>query len=204
MLRSIGIANAVVYLASVCLAQSQPSKSPVESVAFNRQEVDDVARILRIKKLRGTYRLNSDVNSVSLRLDFYRNGERLDVNMAKPGVQAAGRKTGDFLVQIVDLDYLMLGDGQAGHWRIHLDVTASDPTTGAAIMGSAKSDLPKAKFDAGQRMGRNGKFSPEEGHRHEAPIFWMATGKAESASTVEELLKVNRNCDLMIGYLEFK
>jgi hypothetical protein len=211
------LAVSVVLLAGTT-AETQEEEDPttglVESVSLTGDtpiNENSLERILRIRKIVGTFQFSEEhtelldeITSIRLRLDFYRRGQLIDVKMAEPGL--GGRKPprcGQFLVQIVDLDHLRLGDSPPGHWRIFVSLMMSESPEGRGVRsGPQQIDIPKAQFDAQPRTARMGGFRqlPDKTAR-EIPIFFSASGRVMKYASLSEILQENPESDMLVGVL---
>jgi hypothetical protein len=170
--------------------------------------IDDnsLERILGIRKIVGTFQLSEEEHSVRLRVDLYRKGRPIQVKMTKPGVGGTPLRHGQFLVQIVDLDHLKLGDAPPGHWRVFVSLMMTDSPNGRGVKaGPQQSDVPKAQFDAQPRTSKIGRFTefPNKTVR-EIPIFFSASGRILKHSSLPELLKENPESDVLVGVIELR
>ena len=164
---------------------------------------NELKRLLRIRSLSGKFQLEHSYNTFRLRLDFYRNGRLIDVGRTDAGVGGAElRRYGQFNVQIVDLDYLKLGDSPAGHWRIVPQILSSTMPEGRGVIASPGNiDVPKEIFTAIPSTGGTGRFEefPDDGN--EMPLFWSASGRVKREASLESLLKSNPDSDILVGVL---
>ena len=201
-------------------AETQENKDAttglVESVSLTGDipiNENSLEGILKIRKIVGTFQFSEEhtelldeTTSIRLRLDFYRRGQLIDVKMRGPGL--GGRKPppcGQFLVQIVDLDHLRLGDSPPGHWRISASLMMSDSPTGRGVTSRQQVDIPKAQFDAQPRTARMGGFRelPDKTVR-EIPIFFSASGRVMKCASLSEILQENPESDILVGVLELR
>jgi hypothetical protein len=164
---------------------------------------NSLERLLRIRTLTGKFRLKDEYNNFRLRLDFYRGGKRIDVGKTDAGVGGAEpRRFGQFNVQIIDLDYLKLGDAPADHWRIAAQVLTSTEPEGRGVTAHTRNiDVPKEIFDAIPRTGGTGRFEEFPNEGNEIPLFWSASGRVNREPTLEALLKSNPESDILVGVL---
>ena len=216
-LRFVPLSIAFVSFSVSGLAQEETPARLVEAVALTRDiPIDDnsLERILGIRKIVGTFqlsehvlRLEDAVHSVKLRVDLYRNGQLLQVKMAKPGL--GGREVprhGQFLVQIVDLDHLKLGDAPSGHWRVFISVMMTNSPNGRGVKsGPQQIDIPKSQFDAQPRTSMIGRFTefPDKTVR-DIPLFFSASGRILKHGSLPELLKENPESDVLVGVIELR
>jgi len=206
--------NRLVWLfvaIALCASARAADKEPLlKKVGFKESELDDfaLAQLLKIRKFAGTYELNAKPSSVGLRLDCYQNGKKVEfadgfkeISTGIGGAEAILPTSGEYVFQIVDLDYLKLGDGKEKHWRMNLWIKLKDAPKGVtSSAGHIPFDVPKATLPA---LAAQGGFPVEAGDRKEAPLFWLASGKVEKAATVKDLLEKNKGVTILIGYLTF-
>lgn len=166
-------------------------------------ELIALKRALQIRSITGNFQLADKANSIRLRLDFYRNGEPIPMKKSEPGVGGQdGRRYGRFDVQIVDLDYLKLGDARPGHWRIFFNLMTSEEPNGRGTTALGKLDIAKNAFDANPGTGSIGSFqdfSPSDDGS--IPIFYSASGPVKRAGTLAERLEANPKADVLVGVL---
>src|SRR5687767_11969072 len=78
------------YALFVCVSVSAVLLSPVHAddkgpvlkkVTFKASELDDfaLAQILKLRKVAGSYELHEKTSTIGLRLECYRNGEKVDL-----------------------------------------------------------------------------------------------------------------------------
>jgi hypothetical protein len=147
-------------------------------VNVERPTVGDISNVLQIKKLTGTFQFDSTVKKVTLVLEFYKNGEKLaDMpNVAVTVDPVDGGDSGTFAIQIADLDYLQLGDGKKNHCRVVLELELARQGSKTTLNPKAI-DVPKYKFDLGQRLiGNSTDWKSEEGNRR--PVVMFMGGKS--------------------------
>jgi hypothetical protein len=134
-------------------------------------QLGDLAEVLHIQQLRGKAELNSGFNNVTLVLAAYKDGHKADLTGREVPLFGAYETTGtiSYAVQIVDLDFLPLGDGKKGHCRLHFSFRWPDGST-----GSAERDIPKSIIDLSKCS--NLTFTEAASEGREVPLFWLLTG----------------------------
>jgi hypothetical protein len=196
----------VIYMAANCFAQhpALPIETRVELGGDAEVGLSSLKRILQIRSLTGSFQLAEAANSFRLRLDFYRRQKPITVGVRKPGVGGAQKRHyGGFDVQIVDLDYLRLGDAPAGHSRFFVSLWTSEQPDGKGTMSLVEFDVEKAAFDAQPRTGGTGRFEHFEPDKDACiPLFYSASGRVQRAGTLPELLEANPEADILVGVLE--
>jgi hypothetical protein len=208
----------IAGLSEICHAQTDQSGPVVESVALTADVPLDhgsLEHLLRIRKIVGTFQLSElpaaasqKASSLRLRLDFYRNGKHLAIKAGQPGVGGPNcPRHGQFLVQIVDLDYSKIGEAHPGHWRVFASMMVSQEPKGRGVRASvAPTDILKTEFDAQPSSSRVGRFTvfPYNGDR-EFPIFYSASGQVrDQPSSLTELLKASPKSDILVGVIEVR
>jgi hypothetical protein len=117
--------NILIVLALVSVPPITFADYPhLTEVIIERPGVGDTSNLLHIKKLTGNFKFDSEVKKVTLVCEFYKNGQKLsDVPEVAATIDPAdGGDSGSFAIQIADLDYLQLGDGQKNHCRVVLEL----------------------------------------------------------------------------------
>lgn len=187
-----------------CLAQDVGATvATVELGGDAELELIALKRALQIRSIAGNFQLADKANSIRLRLDFYRNGKPIPMKQSEPAIGGQeGRRYGQFGVQIVDLDYLKLGDARPGNWRIFFNLMTSEEPKGRGTTALSKLDVAKNEFDANPSTGSIGRF--EDFARSDdgsIPIFYSASGQVKRAGTLANLLEANPKADVLVGVL---
>lgn len=194
--------------AATCFAQepTSPVKTAVELGGDAEFGLGSLKRILQIRSISGSFQLEDAANSFRLRLDFYRKAKPVPVAVRRPGVGGQqARRYGRFDAQIVDLDYLKLGDAPADHWRIFVSLMTSDEPMGGGTTALGQFDVAKTAFNARPRTGAIGRFEQfPRGDDGSIPLFYSASGRVQRAKTLPELLKANPEADILVGVLEVR
>lgn len=215
--RHIGVWAIVVGII-VCgafpsFAQPGAGPSPLKKVTFKKQELDEyaLAQILRIDSMSGAYELNAKPAEIAFGLEFYKNGKKLDVKDLRAGIggpAATLPTSGEFALQMVDMDHLKLADGKADHLRmnVYLRLTGAPPGK-TNLAGVLPVDIPKTTF---RSVAARGAFPLSAGDAKKAPLFWLASQTTDRAvppikpaSTVAELLEKNKDRSFIVGSLYF-
>lgn len=156
-------------------------------------------RLLGIRSFSGSFQLEKPAISIGLRVDFYRNGQKLPLKTKQPGVGGRARQFGQFDVEIVDLDRLPLGGEPAGHWKFFLSVMPTDTADGRGVIGMGEFEVPKAIFDAQPRTSGAGLFedlTPQEDGA--IALFYQCSGRVQKAASLAEVLKQNPESDILV------
>ena len=200
-----------------CWAQDDAFLPLIDAVTMTSDiPIDDnsLERILGIRKIAGTFTLSDEIlrrderiQSVRLRVDLYRQGRPIPLSIKKPGIGSKELpRHGQFLVQIVDLDQLRLGNAPPGHWRIFLSLMMTEEPNGRGVTaGPQKMDVSKTQFDAQPGTSKIGRFTkfPEKSVR-EIPIFFSASGRILKNASLPELLEENPQSDVLVGVIEVR
>jgi len=113
---------------------------------------------------------------------------------------------GEFAIQVVDLDYLSLGGGKAGHWRLIAKLKF------AGAVSTARRDIAKDKFDF-DRMSQHvdGPFDPTDETPREFPLFFILYPKPDANKEVtiragrpSQLIKQIPDASLLIVQMVFE
>lgn len=185
-------------------AKDHGSTRPIlGSVSMKDAAIDDTAEILGIRTWSGTFELRREVGGPLLVLDFYREGKHVETHRAFGMLNLATR--GDFAIQVVDLDYLPLGDAKPGHWRVFAKLKFD------GIKGVTHWDIAKDKLGFGDRGGgqTTDSFGPKAGTSTDAPLFFVLYPKpgarvvADRGISPSELIEQNRDSSLLIVRLVF-
>jgi hypothetical protein len=131
----------------------------------------DLAEVLRIQQLQGKVELNSGFRNVTLVLAAYKDGKKVDLPGSEVPLFGEYETTGiiSYAVQIVDLDFLPLGDGKKGHSRLHVSFRWPDGSS-----SSVERDIAKNVIDLSRSS--NLTFTEEASAGREVPLFWLLTG----------------------------
>lgn len=198
----------MLSISATCFAQESDPTIETEVTLGGDVELglSSLKRILQIRSITGSFQLAEKANSFRLRLDFYRKGKLIPVAARKPGVGGReGRRYGQFDVQIIDLDYLRLGDAPAGHCRIFVSLMTSEEPNGRGTTSLAEFDIAKTTFEARPRTGATGRFEQfKPGDDGCIPLFYSASGRVTRAPTLAELLEANPASDVLVGVLELR
>src|SRR5689334_22069780 len=117
----VGIIVVVAATAADPAARPAPSLARYVDGGVKPSQLGDLAEVRRIQQLRGKAELNSGFNNVTLVLAAYKDGKKVDLSDREIPLFGAYETTGtiSYAVQMVDLDFLPLGDGKKGHCRLH-------------------------------------------------------------------------------------
>jgi hypothetical protein len=217
ILQLLPVSLCVALLNLSCWAQEPAPLPLIEAVTMTSDiPIDDnsLERILGIRKIVGTFTLSEEVfqldekiRSVQLRVDLYRQGRPIPLRIKKPGIGSKELpRHGQFLVQIVDLDHLKLGNAPSGHWRIFVSLMMTEEPNGRGVKaGPQQMDVPKTQFNAQPSTCKIGRFTefPDKNVR-EIPIFFSASGRILKNASLPELLKENPQSDLLVGVIEVR
>lgn len=200
---------------TVSRAQAQTEATPpiLKSVVLKQRELDDFAlgKLLNVESITGTAELAAETSHLGFGLEFYRDGERVEIDELRTGFSGPKPVTHppiEFTLQMVDLDNLQLAKGEPNHWRMNvcLGLNHEGPPQRRQTAGGRPVDVSKDTFRTVASFGR---FPVKAGDHEKAPLFWLASrsdkplrlsGPEESVST---LLEKNKGTSFIIGYLYF-
>jgi hypothetical protein len=176
----------------------EPAKPIAKSIRIEQPKLGSLEDTLHIRKCSGSYELNAPARRISLAIDLYREGKKIDSHSFAVGDQE-GAVSGEFSVQVIDLDFLPLGDGEKGHHRIQYALSLG------RTRGALKWDVPKSVFEADGAFG-NHAFRPEAGTATSTPLFPMIlktrrNSGISSGGSVEEVIERNKHSDILIAIL---
>jgi hypothetical protein len=203
MLRATALLCLIMLSNSFLCAQEPPPAATPEFATLNieRAPVHDLAHLLQITKLSGDFQLKSPAQRATLAIEIYHNGQRIDT---LPKAEASlglggGILSGEFSVQIADLDYLKLGDSKPRHCRVLLNIALRGENEYGATRDTE--DIPKGSCDLTLLNG----FVTTRSHDATAdriPLFCLAGPNAQYlSSSVEQVLEKNPEANVLVAYL---
>jgi len=142
-------------------------QSVLRSLSVKDAAVDDTADALGIRKWSGAFELRRDARGARLVLDFYVDGKCVETCTVRPLISNASSR-GEFAIQVVDLDYLPLRGGKAGHRRLIAKLKFG------GVTATTQHDIAKRKFDfepSSQQI--NGPFNPIVETPRDVPLFFI-------------------------------
>jgi hypothetical protein len=146
---------------------------------YKELDLNDLAPILHIERYVGQVQLNSAYRNASLVMAAYRNGKPVEL----PGAEAEvlpGAETNSairYAVQVVDLDYLRLGDAKKDHCRMRFALRI--PEVGRVAV---ERDIPKDVIDLSKCSNLG--FTERAATETEVPLFWLKQGGTVPGPTV--------------------
>src|SRR5262249_8796766 len=107
----------------ISLSSAQPHKgvATLKKVTFKKPELDDyaLAQLFHNESMSGAYELSAAPRSIAFVLEFYQNGKKVEMKEISAAITDGDLPpTGEFALQMVDMDQLKLGNGKANHWRM--------------------------------------------------------------------------------------
>jgi hypothetical protein len=171
-----------------------------KTITLKDAEFDSIAEDLRIIQRSGSVELSTPRKVARIVVDLYRDGRPLDRYNQIIGTGVNGDEIGlvRFSCNIVDMDYLMLGDGKKGHCRLKLKLGINNSG------GGLVTDVPKERFDLSKIIGGGG-FTPKASGKEKVPVCWMIGSNSEGAhggNTLEDVIRFNAKGDLVIVSVE--
>jgi hypothetical protein len=194
---------AAVSLALVCGAAAKaPEDAEPKAVEVTAKgpEFGDLSEVLQVRKTMGTFRFSRKIRSVSLRLQVYQGGKLVSDDRALGVFAKDGADAGKYVMHLIDLDYLPLGEAKPGHYLLHYRLEMN------RISSTGKLVIPKSSFDISQSYGWN-PFDANDGKPGEAPLFAIIGKHADAiigGVPPEKLLEANPKADLLIATLIFE
>jgi hypothetical protein len=182
-------------------ADQDDAKPAAASVNVKEPAIDDTDELLHITRRSGQVVLREDPPVARLELEFYQNGKKLPFRTLSvqhsDRVSPLDKRTIDFSVQAIDLDWLKLDSGPKGHHRVLLKLKHANN------MMTMSGDVPKDLFDFSKNSGWKG-FTAAAGSANEVPLFcWLSTdtNTAKGGMTVQDMITLNPQAKLAIAYL---
>jgi hypothetical protein len=188
-----------LLLVTVLLAAD--TDSLVKNIEHKEPDFDSFAEALHVIQKSGTIELSSDMPPARIVVELYREGKKLATRLESVGV-GPGASEGNndqirFAVNLIDTDFLTLGDGKKGHCRLLMKLSIGNATSKTTL------DFPKEKCDLSKMTGGGG-FGPNASTKDRIPVFWMIdsrTASLISGNTPEAVIKNNPKGDLAIVYV---
>jgi len=198
---SLTTALCITTIAYAAFAQDQQEGPRITELTVNGSGSGDLASLLQVREITGSYTLSEGVKSVGLRLAFYKNGELVasDRTISLKDVETSAE--GTFAVHIADLDYLPLGKYEPDQHLIQTHLSIPN-----GFGGSSKDAFPKSTFSITRAFSSKA-FHPEGGNPNKAPLFYIigdGEGPARGANTPQQAVRRNSERDVLIAYLEFE
>jgi hypothetical protein len=156
--------------------------------------IGDLAQVLRIKQLEGKVQLNRGFHNVTLVFAFYKDGKKVDLPQSEEGLFGSYESSGviGYAVQMVDLDFLPLGDGKKGHCRLRAAFRMPDEST-----VSLEKDIPKSTIDL--TRSSSFRFTELASTEREVPLLWLKTGREFplNLKTMEQVMEKAKEGSLL-------
>jgi hypothetical protein len=192
----------IVPILVTALLTGEPNIT-VKNITLKKPEYDSFAEVLHITQASGTVEL-SDAASVAafIEIDVYRKGKKLPTVLGGLG-SSDGTSKGDrirFAANVIDMDYLTLGDGKKDHCRLQLKVSIGNPSASTTL------DVPKKECDF-SKMTLVNDLGLKEVVGSRIPVCWMINPETASLITAGkplDLVKANPNADMAIVYIRFQ
>jgi hypothetical protein len=173
----------------------------VKDITLKKAEYDSFAEVLHITQKSGTIDLSDAVSAAAyIEIDMYRKGKKLPTVLKGLGSSDSTSDRIRFALNVVDMDYLTLGDGKKQHCRLHFKV-------GVGKVGASSTfDVPKKECEFSKLTLVND-FGIKEGDGNRIPVCWMIdtnTASRITAGTPEEIVKANPKADMAIVYIRIE
>lgn len=184
---------------ALSFSPAQEEEVVVRSLTMSEPGIDDLAHVLDIEKVSGDFDLRGDIKNLRIVMEIHNKGKK--VGEAIRGVQlssaTAGNRKGKFSIQIVDLDYLKLGEAPKGHQRVFFALHIAGNTA------FAHTDLPKTTFNFGETKG-GGSSLVRHADKGRIPLFYKVAGPAPvfRPGKPADVPKDNDENNVLTAYLE--
>jgi hypothetical protein len=192
-------------LIAVCLvsAGTPAAKTLVKSIRAETTGQGSIEEALHIRKASGTFELNDKIPTARLAIEMYRNGEKVTTSegIGLRGIPEQMTAAGIFSVQVIDLDYLKLGEPKPGHLRYVISLGLNQVVAGTTF------DVPKGTF-GGEGTSGVSAFNVAAGTEDEAPLGVMTLAARPDASgghtihgagvTIADTVAASKHNDILV------
>ena len=160
---------------------------------------DRLARILHVNQAQIHVDAQRPFTSASVRLEFYRNGKKIDTITAAAASHVNPQTTAIVSLQTADLDFLKLADGKSGNIRFHVELTTSDGD-GPSLYTAQSHDVAKTVCSLTELSGAS--WWPK-GTIHDGalPLCWLMHAKGKGVKSGENpsnLVENNPDADIVV------
>ena len=162
---------------------------------------DRLARLLHVNQAEINVEAERPFTSASVRLDFYRDGKKVDTFVAASKGGSTPQHSATVSLQTADLDVLKLSNGKHGSVRFNVDLTTSGD--GLRTHAAQEHDVSKDVCSLSEWSGASW-WSSGEFHDDALPLFWMLkdrhsdTHQVISGKSPDALVKSNPTADIVI------
>lgn len=189
-----------IVLILALLASTSYGADPIgaEKVTGNLAP-DRLARILHVNQAQIHVDAQRPFTSASVRLEFYRNGKKIDTITAAAAAHVNPQTTAIVSLQTADLDFLKLADGKSGNIRFHVELTTSDGD-GPSLYTAQSHDVAKTVCSLTELSGAS--WWPK-GTIHDGalPLCWLMHAKGKGVKSGENpsnLVENNPDADIVV------
>jgi hypothetical protein len=189
-----------IILILALLASASYGADPIgaEKVTGNLAP-DRLARILHVNQAQIHVDAQRPFTSASVRLEFYRNGKKIDTITAAAASHVNPQTTATVSLQTADLDFLKLADGKSGNIRFHVELTTSD-RNGPSLYTAQSHDVAKTVCSLTELSGAS--WWPK-GTIHDGalPLCWLMHAKGKGVKSGENpsnLVENNPDADIVV------
>lgn len=189
-----------IILILALLASASYGADPIgaEKVTGNLAP-DRLARILHVNQAQIHVDAQRPFTSASVRLEFYRNGKKIDTITAAAASHVNPQTTAIVSLQTADLDFLKLADGKSGNIRFHVELTTSD-RNGPSLYTAQSHDVAKTVCSLTELSGAS--WWPK-GTIHDGalPLCWLMHAKGKGVKSGENpsnLVENNPDADIVV------
>jgi hypothetical protein len=189
-----------IVLILALLASASYGAEPIGAEKVTGNLVPDrLARILQVNQAQIHVDAQRPFTSASVRLEFYRNGKKIDTITAAAASHVNPQTTAIVSLQTADLDFLKLADGKSGNIRFHVELTTSD-RNGPSLYTAQSHDVAKTVCSLTELSGAS--WWPK-GTIHDGalPLCWLMHAKGKGVKSGENpsnLVENNPDADIVV------
>lgn len=193
MIRQL-ILGTLFTVAPAALTAAEPIGVTKLTVSYKR---DRLAEVLSIRQATATFTSAEPFTHAKVRIDCYRNGQKVRSFVALSVGHNAGQTSADISIQTVDLDVLALGPPKPGFTRLFCNIETHGE--GVPLFSAQTHDLAKATFEAHSVAGSS-TFIDRSVYEGAIPLFYTLsrTRTVASATGPAQLLAANPKADIMM------
>jgi len=189
-----------IVLILALLASASDGADPIGATKVTGNLAQDrLARILHVNQAQIHVDAQRPFTSASVRLEFYRNGKKIDTKTAAAASHVNPQTTATVSLQTADLDFLKLADGKSGNIRFHVELTTSD-RNGPSLYTAQSHDVAKTVCSLTELSGAS--WWPK-GTIHDGalPLCWLMHAKGKGVKSGENpsnLVENNPDADIVV------
>ena len=190
----------VLILGLLASASASDGADPIGATKVTGNLAHDrLARILHVNQAEIHVDAQRPFTSASVRLEFYRNGKKIDTITAAAASHVNPQTMATVSLQTADLDFLKLADGKSGNIRFHVELTTSGGD-GPPLYTAQTHDVAKTVCSLTELSGAS--WWPK-GTIHDGalPLCWMLHAKGKGVTSAENpsnLVENNPDADIVV------